>query len=800
MFKGLNSSDVIERRKKFGKNEIPQPKFGFLKLVLRQVKSIFIVILFAAAFITFLLEEYLDAIFILVFVLAGVSLGVYQEFKSNSAAEKLKTYLIRKITVRRNAEEQEVLVTDLVPGDILKLETGDMIPADAEIVETTGLLVDETTFTGESIPVAKGEEEKGEDNKLLQGTIIIRGLAYAKVTKTGTETRLAKIAKTAISTTGSVSELTKGVDRISYFVMWTTLITLTFVILANIIIKGGDTDIPHLLVFAIALAISVIPEILPLVVTFSLSRGALKLAKNSVIVKKLTAVQDLGMVDLLCTDKTGTITENKLTFKNDYLIPESAWHPLVLSSLVAHNLNKRIPEPFDLATENALNEEQRKIVDNYLIIEQEPFDPSLRSNGSKVKSKIDGSEIHIRRGSPEYFFEQGLVERDVVKEWLLDEERQGRRVLGLSYNDGSGAKFAGFISFVDSLKESTKETLALAKELNVAVTIITGDSLLVAEAVGRETGLVSNKREVVEATEFFSFSVEKQQKLIGKIRVFARTTPEQKLSLILLLKEKYTVGFLGEGINDTAALKASDVSLVVESASDVARELSDIVLMESDLRVIIDGIKYGRETYANTLKYIRITLASNFGNFYAVAIGSLLITFLPMLPKQILLLNLLSDIPMLAIAFDRVGKEEVSHPQKYEFKSMYAIFITLGLVSTIFDFMWFGLFYKEGPEILQTNWFIASVLTEIVLFFSLRTMLPIEKGGRPAPIIVWISAVTFILTILIPLIPITAKYFEFTTPSLNDMFLIVSLTAVYFIASELAKRFLARFLEGRKTV
>lgn len=801
MLKGLNNSEVLERQKEFGKNEVPQPRFGLLKLIFRQIKSIFIAILFIAAVITFLLGEYLDAGFILMFVLIGVGLGVYQEYKSNSAAEKLKNYLIKKITVRRNGEEEEILVTDLVPDDILKLETGDVVPADAEILETTGLLVDETTFTGESVPIAKSEKKEGDDgvnNKLLQGTVIVKGLAYALVTKTGTSTRLAKITKTAISSSENSSELTKGVDRISSFVMWVTLVTLSFVILANIIIDGSDADIPHLLVFAIALAISVIPEVLPLVITFSLSRGALKLAKNSVIVKRLTAVQDLGMVDLLCTDKTGTITENKLTFKNDYLIPESPWHPLVLSSLVAHNLNKRIPEPFDLATEKALTSEQKKIVESYSLIEQEPFDPSLRSNGAKVESKFDGKIIHIRRGSPEYFFEQNLVDREVVKSWLLEEEKQGRRVLGLSYDDGQGVKFAGFISFVDSLKESTKETLGLAKELNVAVTIITGDSLLVAEAVGREAGLVSNKREVIEAADFFKLSVEKQQKLLEKIRVFARTTPEQKLSLILLLKEKYTVGFLGEGINDSAALKASDVSLVVESASDVARELSDIVLLSSDLRVIVDGIKSGRETYANTLKYIRTTLASNFGNFYAVAIGSLLITFLPMLPKQILLLNLLSDFPMLAIALDRVSKEEISHPQKYEFRSMYIIFITLGLVSTVFDFLWFGLFYQAGESVLQTNWFIASALTEIILFFSLRSMLPIEKVGWPAPVIVFISIITALVIILIPLIPVTANYFEFITPSAKDLFLIVSLTFVYFIATEITKRFLAYFLENRK--
>jgi Mg2+-importing ATPase len=285
-----------------------------------------------------------------------------------------------------------------------------------------------------------------------------------------------------------------------------------------------------------------------------------------------------------------------------------------------------------------------------------------------------------------------------------------------------------------------------------------------------------------------------QHKRVETIKVFARTTPEQKLALIELLKEHHTVGFLGEGINDAPALKAAHVSLVVQSASDVARETADVVLLKSDLGVIIEGIRLGRETYANTLKYIRTTLVSNFGNFYAVAVGSLFISFLPMLPKQLLLLNLLSDFPMIAIAIDHVHKKEVAKPQRYDFKSMYIIFITLGLISTIFDFMWFALFFKSAPEVLQTNWFIASVITEILLLVSLRSMLPIEKAGRPASLLIWLSAGAFITTILLPIIPVTAEFFEFTPPTMAHLGLIISLACVYLVVSEIAKRILVKFL------
>jgi Mg2+-importing ATPase len=405
MYHGLTSGEVRARQQQFGKNELPQPKFRFVRLLARQFKSVFIVLLLLAAAVTYLLGEPFDASFILVFVFLGVALSLYQEYKSNATADKLRSYLIRTVTVRRDDADIEVPITELVPGDILKLESGEVIPADAIVRYTNGFQVDQTTFTGESIPVTKsagtGAVSKDE-SLLLQGTVVVRGLAYAEVTKTGAKTRLAEIAQVT-STIENVSEVTKGVDRISMFILRATTITLLFVVLANIFIDGTEADIPHLLIFAIALAVSVIPEALPLVMTFSLSHGALKLAKESVIVKRLSSVQDLGSIEVLCTDKTGTITENKLVYQNDYVIPSCQWHPLVLSRLTSHDLNEQHPEPFDQATDEALTPEQRKQVNSYVLEEEEPFDPALRSNGAKVRH-VDGALLHIRRGSPEYFY------------------------------------------------------------------------------------------------------------------------------------------------------------------------------------------------------------------------------------------------------------------------------------------------------------------------------------------------------------------------------------------------------------
>ena len=798
MYTGLSSEEAEKRLQTYGKNALPLPKHRFLKLLGRQFKGVFNILLIIAGFVTLFLGGRIDAGFLFLFVFLSIGLSLYQEHKSNAAADTLRSYLVRTITVRRGNTDIEISIEDLVPGDILKLESGDIVPADAVIRHTTALQVDETTFTGESVPVNKVATDGAEytdENTLMQGVVIIRGAAFAEVTATGINTKLAGIAKT-VSQVQSESELNKGLDRISHFIMKVTVVTLTFVVIANIFIDGKSTDVPGLLVFAIALAVSVIPEALPLVMTFALSHNAVKLAKKNVIVKRLSSVQDLGTIELLCSDKTGTITENHLVFSNAFMASSSQYHPLVLSRLASHDLDEAHPEPFDRATDEVLDGAMRKEVASFELLEEEAFDPKERSNGSVVKQR--GRTLHIRRGSPEYFIEKGIVTKEIVGAWIEAEELQGRRILGVSYDAGFGPIFGGLISFTDQLKPTTIATIAAARELNVAITIITGDSKRVAEAVGREIGLVSTDDQVIEAKDFFALSPHEQHERVAKIRVFARTTPDHKLEIIELLKEQFTVGFLGEGINDAPALKAAHVSMVVQSASDVARETADIILVKSDLGVIIEGIRFGRETYTNILKYIRATLVSNFGNFYAVAIGSLFISFLPMLPKQLLLLNLLSDFPMLAIAFDSVSKEEVARPQRYDFRALYIMFITLGLVSTAFDFMYFALFYRISPEVLQTNWFIASALTEILLVFSIRSMLPIEKAGRPASVIIWLSVLAFAGALIIPVFPPTARFFEFNQPTPQHLILIVSLAFIYLATTEIVKRPLARFLSREK--
>lgn len=788
---GLSPDTVAALRARFGPNTLPTPRFRLLRLAARQFRGIFNLLLIAAAAVTFWLGETVEGAFILGFVAISTGLNLYQEYQSDIAAEKLKAYLLRTITVRRGGESVEVPVTDLVPGDVLLLEPGDIVPADAAVTAGHALLVDESTFTGESVAVAKRPGAGDEAGQLLQGVVILRGTATAVVTATGPRTRLAGLSAAASAIRGE-SQLVQGIDRISGFILRTTLITLALVVIANVLIDGREADVPHLLVFAVALAVSVIPEALPLVLTFSLSRGALRFAEKGVIVKRLSSVHDLGAVNLLCTDKTGTITENRLSLADVFQAGGTDGSPRLLARLAATGLHARIPEPFDLAVDESLAPEERAALPGFRVVEEEAFDPALRSNGVTVVA-ADGRRLHIRRGSPEVFAALGLIDARAA-DWLRDAERRGRRVLAITVDGGAGARLAGLLAFEDRLKPSTTATLEAARQLNLAITIITGDALQVARAVGEEAGLVSSGDEVVEATAFLALPEDEQRARLAGVRVFARTTPEQKLALIRLLKGHFTVGYLGEGINDAPALKAADVSIVVASASDVARETADIALVENDLSVIVEGIRLGRQTHANTMKYIRATLISNFGNFYAVAIGSLFVSFLPMLPKQLLLLNLLSDFPMIAIALDRVAPQELARPQRLDFRTLYIVFMTLGLVSTAFDFLYFALFYQVSPEVLQTNWFMGSVLTELLLILSIRSVLPVERAGLPATPILLIAGLAFALTIALPVIPATAAFFGFRPPSPADLALVIGIALAYFAATEIAKRPLFRLL------
>jgi Mg2+-importing ATPase len=807
--KGLTSAGVKQRLEKYGFNEITIKAVHWRQILLRQFKSPFIYLLIGAAILAFALREIIDAIMILLFLFVNAALGFYQEFRSEHTLRLLKKYTASYVKVMRNGKEIACAAEEIVPGDIIVLETGDKIPADVRFLDVYNTTVDESILTGESAPVNKTNDiltDIAKDyyqalNLGFSGTIIVSGKAKAAVLATGKSAVLGRITRLEVETR-RVSSFEKGIARFSSFILKLVLATLVLIFLAHIFFKQG-VDFITLTIFSVALAVSVIPEALPVVTTFSLSRGALRLAKKKVVVKRLSAIEDLGGIEILCVDKTGTLTENSLTVAEIY--PDSSPDTLIYANLSASSLEKNKLEPFDIALWECLPKEHYKRVSQYKRIMDMPFDPGRRRNLILV-AKENKLEL-IARGAPEEILKLtsniSAAEKKSVSQWISRQGAQGRRVLAVAKKEitrdaselkninlkeeETGLTFLGVIAFLDPVKPSAFEAVKQAEELGVKIIIITGDSKETAGAVARQIGLVASPEDVINAEELEAMRLPEQLMAVEKYKVFARVSPEQKYNIIRLLQEKYEVGFLGEGINDAPALKIAGVSLVVQSASDIARDAADIVLLQKNLKVILDGIKEGREVFTNTTKYIKATLASNFGNFYAVAIASLLIDYLPMLPVQILLLNLLSDFPMIAISTDTVDKKEISSPKKYNAKDIILVAIILGIVSTVFDFIFFGIFYRISPQVLQTNWFMGSIFTELLLLFSIRSRGFFLRAQRPSAAVIWLTALAFIATAIIPFTAVGQELFKFIRPTIHHLLIIISIAAAYLFCNEIVK-------------
>lgn len=804
---GLSSEEAKARLAQKGYNEIAARQVRWWEIALRQFKSAFIYLLLAAAVIVFLIGEHLDAGVIVGFVVINTALGFYQEYKSERALRALQQFIAPRTRVKRDGAWHTTNARYLVPGDIVNLQTGDAVPADVRILRAHNLLVNETILTGESVPVPKRAEPLEAEprsvyeshNLCFSSSSVVEGDAIGVVVETGARTTMGTIAKLTVETTKE-SEFSKRVSRFSQFILRLILITLVIVFVANLLLKGERANVLELIVFAIALVVSVIPEALPVVTTVSLSSGALRLAKQGVVVKRLTAIEDIGSIQILCSDKTGTLTENVLTVTE---VSPGAHPDLLYYATLTVAESEEKTEPFDIAIIEAAR--QRNIShaqgERPRRLAELPFDPQRRRNAVLVREAAQ--TLMVVRGAPEEIIARSSAlteaQRQALNAWAAEKGRAGERTIAIakrilppdtttiSPEDERDLEFLGVIAFTDPIKPSAYEAVRKAKELGVAIKIITGDNPEVSGAVGAKIGLLDDPADVISGAELMALPPEERARAIVDHAVIARVTPEQKYEIIQTLQRFFTVGFLGEGINDAPALKLAGVSLVVDSAADIAREAADIILLKKNLEVIIDGIHSGRSVFANSIKYLKATLASNFGNFYAVAIGSMFIDFLPMLPLQILLVNLLSDFPMISIATDRVDEKEVRRPARYDVREVVLLSTLLGIVSTVFDFTFFALFVRKGAEILQTNWFIGSILTELMFLFSIRSKRPFYRASRPSWPVLGLTGTAFALTVLLPYTSIGQSVFHFTPPTVPHLALILGLVGAYFLCSELVK-------------
>lgn len=808
--KGLTQEQAQERLESSGPNLMATNKVLAWHIFLRQLKSPFIYLLFFAVILSFLMQNWVEGLMILLFIFINTFLGFFQEFRSEKTAKLLSTLISWRSRVIRSGEEKVIPTEELVPGDLISLEPGDKISVDARVVEAQDFSVDESALSGESVAVNKNSEiifskelsglhQAG--NMVFSGTSVKSGKALAIVVATGNQTEFGKIAK-LVSSTKKVSNFEVSIGRFSSFILKLTVATLVFVVLLNVLLKGASLDWPQLIIFAIALAIGVIPEALPLVMTLSFSKGAGVLAKKKVVVKRLSSVEDLGNIEILCSDKTGTLTENKMRVAETFSLEKDKEDQVLLFNYLASTSAVEKNDSFDEAIRETISKELVAVADNYELLFDSPFDPRYQRNNVLVSK--DNKPYFVVRGAFETIEPMcQLTNNKEAMLWAQAQGKLGRRVLAVAIKnivdldldsfetsfrrEEDQLELLGLVSFSDPIKESTYSAVEKAKKWGVGIKIITGDSADVAGAVAYELALCQNIDEVLTAQDYERLSDKEKDEALVKYNVFARVSPEQKHEMIKRYQEKFSVGYLGDGINDAPALKAASVSLAVDNASDIARETADIILLENDLNTIIEGIHEGRVIFTNSIKYIKATLASNFGNFYAVSIAFLFIDYLPMLPLQILLLNLLTDFPMISLSGDSVEDDELVKPKAYDVKDIIIASLSFGVISAIFHFILFSIFSRISPAVLQTNWFVASTLNELVFIYSIRSRHFFLSAKRPTPVLAYLTIPAALVAIILPYTSLGQTLFEFARPEPKYLLWILGITSLYLIATEAFK-------------
>lgn len=805
---GLSENEADNRLKTYGFNEIELKEIEWFDVFLRQFKSPFFFLLFVAAISALFIGEKIDGIVILLFVLVNVVLGFLQEFRAERTISLLTKYILAKTRVLRDGVEKSINKKFLVPGDIVLLEAGNIIPADLRVLKVENFLVDESILSGESTPVSKNpkvlsketKEIFGAENILFAGTSIISGRAEGIVVAAGRNTIFGEITKLVSGTTRE-SIYEKNLLQFSQLILKIVVTTIALIFLINLFIHGKENFLDFL-IFCIALIVSILPEALPAVVTFALSGGALKMAKEKVVIRRLSAIEDLGNIEILCCDKTGTLTQNKLSLEEIFSSDKEKCllYGLLTSAYVTEQIESSL-NPFDSALFEKAVPQIHESSKKFKLISEVPFD-AFRMRSSIVVEDENGNSILIVKGAAEVILGlssnfEGNFNKEQIQNEIEKKGREGKRMLAIGFKKinqkyfsddiENDLTFLGYFSFIDPLKDTAEEAIRLAEKLGVKIKIITGDSKEVAGFVGEKIGLIRNSQKVISGEELDSFSEDKLDEVCDNFSVFARVSPNTKHKIIHSLQKKYEVGFMGEGINDAPALKIANVGIVVSEAADVSREVADVVLLEKDLRVIVNGIKNGRIIFSNINKYIKCALSSNFGNFYSIAVISLFIPFLPMLPVQILLGNLLSDFPLISIATDHIDVEELKRPKFYQINQIISLIISLALVSTIFDFIFFGIFFKVEPQIMQTLWFIESILTEISLIFIIRTRHFFLNTERPSFPLLFFTLIDALFIISLPFTNFGREFFHFASPSVSSVQIVIFLVLNYFIVSEIVK-------------
>jgi len=824
---GLSERDAQRRLAEQGANRIDDaPRAAALRLLLHQFASPLVLILVLAAGVSLFLRDWSDALIILVIVLGSTVLGFTQEYRASTAVAALRERLALTSRVRRGGATVVLPAQDLVRGDLVELSAGNLVPADGVLIEARDLMLSEASLTGESFPVEKLVGPTAADaapnarrNAVFLGTSVRSGSGVMVVTATGHDTEVGDIAA-LLRRTATPSEFEHGVAQFGTLLVRVMVVMVLLVMLLNT--AQGRPPLESLL-FAVALAVGLSPELLPAIVSVTLSHGARAMAAHGVLIRRLEAIEDLGSIDILCTDKTGTLTEGRITLQAaldargqpsravlelacaNARLETGIDNPLGRAIVAAGDAAKvelgaltKIDEiPYDFVRKRLTIVVQRPGQDHtHELITKGAFDNVL---AACVTWRVDGAQAALDDAA-----------RAELRERFRAAGAAGLRVLGVSTqrhpaqavygrDDETAMCFEGFLTFSDPPKPGIEQSLQQLKRLGLNLKLITGDNRFVAAHLAERVGL--DHRRLLTGAEIAAMRDEALWHRAPRVDLFAEIDPQQKERIVRALQHGgHAVGFLGDGINDAPALHAADVGISVDGATDVARESADVVLLRSDLDVLRRGVEEGRRAFANTLKYITITTSANFGNMISMALAAPLLPFLPLAPKQILLNNFLSDLPSIAISTDNVDPEHLHKPQRWNIAEVRRFMLLFGLVSSLFDLLTFAVLlwlFAAGAALFQTAWFVVSVLTELAVVLVLRTRRPAWRS-RPGRLMVWSTVAVFALALCLPYSGPLAAMFGFVPLPASLLAVSLLIVATYIGLTEWAKlRFVAMALKRR---
>jgi Mg2+-importing ATPase len=818
--RGLASSEAANRRATHGPNAIrPHRNTGTFTLLIRQFNSPIILILIVAAVLSLFLSDSVDAIIIMAIVFASGLLGFWQEKGATAAVAKLLELVRVTARVLRDGNEMNVPIEDMVPGDIVLFSAGGSVPGDCLLLEAENLSVDEAALTGETYPVAKtpGTLDPStplaeRTNALFMGTHVVSGTGRGMVVATGAATELGSISA-HLEATPPVTEFERGIRRFGSLLLEITLLLVLMIFAVNVYLHRPVIDS---FLFSIALAVGLTPQLLPAIISINLSHGARAMAARKVIVKRLSAIENFGSMNILCSDKTGTLTEGEVRLDEALDIDGKPSEKVMLYAF----LNARFQNGFRNPIDDAIAAHEGSDIARYSKLDEIPYDferkrltvlvggekePVMITKGA-LKEVLavcthaglpDGSAIPIAEAS------------ERIEECFEHQSSQGHRVLGvatrviagrdhINNDDEKDLTFIGIITLADPPKEDIAATVDRLKGLGVTLKIITGDNHLVARNVARQIGI--EDPDLITGAELNAISDQALPRRIADVEIFAEVEPNQKERIIRGLRNAgNVVGYIGDGINDAPALHAADVGLSVNNAVDVAKEAAAIVLLEHDLNVLADGIHEGRVTFANTLKYVFMATSANFGNMFSMAGASLFLPFLPLLPKQILVTNFLTDLPEMTIAADSVDPSMINQPRRWDIAFIKRFMIVFGVVSSLFDYITFGvllwLLHASTSE-FRTGWLMESVISATTIVLVVRTRQPFYKS-RPGKLLMLMTGVVIVATAALPYTPLREPLGLAPLPPLY-LAVLGCIVIAYLVVAEIAKRIFYRMWDRRK--